>query len=840
MSQLSATAHHLVDRGHELLCERYPSGELEVVSFRGVEQLSRPYAFDLVVASVDVDAGALERDLLGRPATFWMSAPDSRRPVRGIVRRVESEEPSAAGAPQRHRVTLAPRLWLLGRGRSSRVFQDESVPEIVRHVLGAGRVRVAARLGATYAKRPYCVQYHESDLAFVRRVLAEEGISFAFEHDEEHDEEVVVLFDDASLLLPIGAALGLDALALPPSRLPLRDEAGMVAHGPAVHRFASARRLAPGSLRVFDLDFRRPSLDLTGEARVPDTAGDAFDESTLRAYDHASAFEYGARGDAAGAADLGPTDDRVAARHLEQLRRRALLARGESRAAGLAPGRWLELEAASLAKHEGRHTLVRVEHSGFRPGQHAPSVGGVGHATYQASFVCVPAGVTPRPPRPKRRVQQVMETATVTGPAGHEIHTDEHGRVKVRFHWDDAATPDERSSCWIRTVQAWAGAGWGFQFVPRVGMEVMVVFQGGDTDRPVVVGALHNAEHPPTFPLPAHKTRSGIRTQSSRGGGGHNELSFEDRAGFEQVYVHAQRNHDVVVRRDQTTRVGNNRTEQVTQDRFTVVGGSDMKTVGGDLTEAVLGDVARAVDGSVTTRVEGNAVDTVQGRAELQVAEALSAHVRGPSTLTLGADLVTRVEGSSTLIVGRHGDEAAQVLHVEGITELSSTMGTEISSQAGVVLRCGESSLRLLPDAIELVAPRVLVKGASARVEVAGDEVRVEAAEAVRVASDEGVELVGGSSTLRLSRSATLEGDEIKLVKKNASATREELAPTQPTTLELVDERGRPMPHQRFIITTWTGEKRAGVLDGRGRAELQLDEPGTITFPDVTDVRRDD
>jgi type VI secretion system secreted protein VgrG len=827
-----------IDRGHELLCERYPSGELEVVSFRGVEQLSRPYSFDVLVFAADVDEATLERDLLGQRVTLWVSsAYAGRRPVRGIVRRIEAEGLSGGGDAHRHRVSLVPRLWLLGRGRASRIFQDESVPRIVSLVLRERGVRVVERLRSTYAPRPYCVQYHESDLAFVRRLLAEEGISYAFEHDDEHDEEAVVLFDDASLLSPIGARLGLDAGAAPPSRLPFRDSPGMSTDLPAVHRFAFVRRLAVGAHGSFELDFRRPSLALTGEARV-EAVRDGFDEATLRDYDHVSGPEYGARAEPS-AHELGPTDDHVASRRLEQLRRRAALARGESRAAGLAPGRWLELEGAALAAHDGRYTLVRVEHTGFRPGAAAPHAG-ESRATYEASFVCAPAAITPRPARPTRRVQQVMETATVTGPAGQEIHTDEHGRVRVRFHWDRGARASAHSSCWIRTVQAWAGAGWGFQFVPRVGMEVMVVFQGGDADRPVVVGALHDAEHPPTFPLPANKTRSGIRTQSSRGGDGHNELSFEDRAGFEQVYVHAQRNHDVVVRRDQTTRVGNNRTEQVTQNRFTVVGGSDLKTIGGDLTEAVAGDVSRAVDGTLTTRVEGNRVELVRGRAEVTLDEALSARVAGPSEVRLDTDLVARVEGSSTVVVGRHGDETAHVVHVEGVTELSSTLGAELSSKTSLVLRCGESTIRLLPDAIELSAPRVSLKSASGRVEVAGDELRLEACGPVRLASDQRVELVGGASALRLSEVARLESDAIELVKKPAQVAREEGEASQLTSLELVDDAGRPMPHQRFVVTTWAGEKRLGVLDGAGRAELELDEMATITFPDVLDVRRED
>ena len=179
---------------------------------------------------------------------------------------------------------------------------------------------------------------------------------------------------------------------------------------------------------------------------------------------------------------------------------------------------------------DGHYVVARVEHTGRAP-EAAPGR----QPVYENRFVCVPAEVALRPKRPKRLLQQVVETAVVVGPAHEEVYTDEHGRVKVQFPWDLAGKNDARSSCWVRVAQAWAGAGWGFQFVPRIGMEVVVTFVGGDVDRPLITGCVPNAINVPPFMLPAQRTRSGIRTRTTPKGEGGNELSFEDRKGAEEI-----------------------------------------------------------------------------------------------------------------------------------------------------------------------------------------------------------------------------------------------------------------------------------------------------------------
>jgi type VI secretion system secreted protein VgrG len=806
---------------YELSTERYPAGELSVVSLRGVEQLSRPFSFEILLFGASIDAASLERDLLGQRATLWMRGSDEEeRAVHGVVRRLEAEGISGGGEHRhRFRVWLAPRLWLLGRGRNSRIFQDKTVPEIVATVLGASRVDHVFRLARTYAPRRYCVQHQESDLAFVRRLLAEEGIFYAFEHPPEGDREVVVFCDDAHLCAPIAGA----------PALVFRDGGGMKELDEDVRRFRVSRRVEPGATRLREFDFLRPSLDLHAVAEAPAPDG-AFDPSRLHVYDHHGEFE-GVAVDAA-----------TAARHLEQHRARAWVGQGESRCRRLLPGQVFTLTGDALAALDGRYTVIGIEHEGRTP--EAARAGGEAPEVYKNRFLCVPADVTPRPRRPKRRLQQVMETAIVVGPAGQEIHTDEHGRVKVQFHWDREGARNEHSSCWIRTMQAWAGTGWGFQFIPRVGMEVMVMFLAGDADRPMVIGATYNAEHPPPFPLPSSKTRSGIRTQTSRGGGGYNELSFEDRAGHERVHLHAQKDHEVVVKHDQTTRVGNHRTEQVSGHRFTVVTGNNLMSVGGNLTQSITGDEARAVEGSRSWAVQGNAADVVHGRADVRVAEDLQTRiggrerreVQGTTDVLLEDDLTLRVHGCSTTLVGQHDQRRSYVLHVEGVTELSGTGATEITSEKGLVLRCGKSSIHLTPERIEVTSPTIVLQGSGGSVALGDDQVKVKARSKILGLSDDKILFKASGASVRLDADARIDGSQVKLKSPDSASDAASDRHLEPTKIELVDDHGDPIPHQRYLVVLGNGEERSGLLDEHGKAEIELDESAQITFPGLSSV----
>lgn len=841
----------------ELRTERYDGGQLAVVSFQGIEGISRPFSFEILCSGTGVDAASLEADVVGRSATFELCGEgDARRSIHGVVRRVRAEGVGGdAEGRHRYRLWLAPRLWALGQNRNSRIFQDRTVREIVDQIFAESRIPCRHDLVGSSSPRPYCVQYQESDLRFVERILAEEGLVYFFDHQGDADGgDVVVLADDTRLCAPIAGA----------PELVFRDSSGMVERGEEVRRFQLEDRVRPRSVLLREFDFRRPSLDLVGEAATPGThdelvppprALDRGDAPLLRMYDHHT--ELGEEHADAGA---------LAARHLEQHRARAEVGTGRSRCRRLEPGRWFELTGAALHEHDGRYLVVRVRHEGRHPergGTADPAL-----EVYANRFECVRADVAHRPPRPRRRLQQVLETAIVVGPAGQEIYTDAHARIKVQFHWDRQGRRDERSSCWLRVMQAWAGAGWGFQFIPRVGMEVLVMFAGGDTDRPIVIGCAYNAAHPPPFPLPAEKTKSGIRTDSTRGGGGHNELSFEDRRGWEQVYVRAEKDLQAQVKNDlygavegsSTYRVGKNHVVQVGERSLTNVGGNAVTVVDGDSHSAIGGNLNESVNGAASRRVAGECSQTATGRGSERWESSLDRWVGADLTCTVDGARHERVGGASDASVGgRAAFHAHENLEVDvageigmavgkglrvmfgaseaptsmtvsdaGATEIAAAESVSLSAGDRVVMRTDEASLRLSGDTLTLVATKIRLQADTIEIVGSSSSLRLGddlegAGKTVKLTSDD-------DAKLELATDAKLAGAKVKL---GSAASASKLSASsdsadqerRETTVHLYDRSGRKLRNAPYEISYPGYFARGTSADGtvRVRAPAGVD-----------------
>jgi type VI secretion system secreted protein VgrG len=558
----------------------YGAGDLDVARVTGSERMSRPSSFDVDVVVRGAERAALGQ-LLGTRARLGFPGADGRQ-IAGIVARVSAH--GMVDERDLYRIRVVPALWLLGRRRNSRIFQQQSAPAIVRAILSEHGVEQLWKVERAYPTREYCVQYRETDLQFVTRLLAEEGIFYFIADPPAGDgeaPETVVFADAASAHRPIAG----DA------RLPVR-RTGALLHGEHVASFSLEEQVRSASTVHRGFDFKRPRLDLRGEARAEGGAADA--GAALEVYDHDGDSEEG-RIDGAGARSA-----------LEQLRAGATMARGESNCRRLAPGGSFELGEHPSENLNRRYAVVRLDHEVRQVA--GPRLEGGGEETYVNRFRCVPERVPYRPRRPRRELQQVTETATVVGPPGEEIHVDAHGRIKVQFHWDREGKNDEHSSCWLRAMQPWAGSAWGSQFIPRVGMEVVVTFVGGDVDRPMVVGAVYNAQNPTPYALPAHKTQSGIRTRSSPGGKGANELRFEDAAGEEQVYLHAQRDldelvendHTRTVRGDEAISVGRSSTVEIDGDQDVHVKGNEIITVEKNFVFHVVGKQVILFDGQGT------------------------------------------------------------------------------------------------------------------------------------------------------------------------------------------------------------------------------------------------
>jgi type VI secretion system secreted protein VgrG len=787
---------------------------LRVASFRGREGMSMLSSFDVTaIAPSDEDLG--DEALLGSPAA--LVAQDPVGPSRLIDGVVAAVRPSAARSLQdrrSYRVRLAPALWMLKWRVKSRIFQNLSVPEIVGKVLAGAGVPYTSELSRPYPARAYCVQYRESDYDFIRRVLAEEGISYSFERQPAApgggrglSPDPMILSDSEQFYPFISGPDGAPTPSTPV--LHHREFDGGSPRDDEISRFEVRRIVRPRRLLLRDYDFRSPSLDLRSraeaDAAVPaPPEGGGSDLGELHVYRHRGEYEE---------PEISATRASI---DLEQQRRRAVIGRGDSVCRRLAPGHRFRLDAGSALDLSGEYVVTRVDHEGHAPGFDGAGTGA--KEVYKNRFECAPASRAYRPRRPKRSPFQVCETATVVGPSGEDVHTDSFGRIKVQFHWDLDGKRDESSSAWIRVAQGWAGTGWGLQFIPRIGMEVLVTFLGGDVDCPVVTGCLANAAHPPAFVLPREKTRSGIRTNSTPGGGGFNEVSFEDSSGGEVIRLHAQRNWDSVVRHDHTRSVGHD--EQIR------IGGSREVAIAGELSELVGGSSTETVEGDRTTVVGGSADHTVRGSGDIRFAGDLTTivggrerrTVSGQAEIVLEDDALVRALGATAVIVGHHDAPRSLALHVEGTAQLSSTQLTEVSSETAISLRCGSSSIRITPESISISAKTVSVNGGESTVLASQDRMTLWSKTKATVEA-ESMLLRSDGASVALSSTARINGDKVKL--KSGHDPAEDgpvVEPPKPTLIEVVNPDGAPIPRQRFIVVQESSSPASRTRPARRRS----------------------
>jgi type VI secretion system secreted protein VgrG len=604
----------------------FTQGELAVVEFEAREAISAPYRIEVIfTTSLDIVVEAAE--LLAAPATLVIrQGTDDIRYLHGILS--ELSRWNVGDGPQRHRyrAVLEPRFHQLRHTRKSRIFQQKSIPEIVQQVLDEGQVQYTLEVQGSYVPRDYCVQYRESDFDFVSRLLEEVGIFYFFRHEQGGHE--LVLGDSPNTHTPIPGD----------PCITFRDPAGMAPDEDCIFEMTGKLEVVPGAVAMRDFDFVRPSLDMTVDSQSSD--GDA----ALEVYDYPGKYE-----------DPGPGRD-IAKVRMEELRAPAQVAWGQGLSRRLSPGGKFELAEHAQADLNQEYVLLSVAHEGYQPEAlvfEQQNAGRTDRKPYRCTFQCMPSSVPYRPPRRTRRpVIPGPQTAIVVGPSGEEIFTDEHGRVKVQFHWDREAPGDDKSSCWIRVSQGWAGPAWGSLYLPRIGQEVVVDFLEGDPDRPLITGRVYNGHNPPPADLPAKRTQSTLRSDSSPGGGGYNELRFEDAAGEEEIYLHAQKDMDIVIENDKTQSVGGNESLTVAKDRSREVGGNQSLSVQGNDETRVTGNQAVAVQQNRTTMVTGNHSETIGGTQSVEVGSAHSLTVALASAETIGLAKALTVGGAYAVTVG--------------------------------------------------------------------------------------------------------------------------------------------------------------------------------------------
>lgn len=534
-----------------LRIEKSPLGkdELLLAGFQGREGLSELFSFRLDLLSENWNIAP--RSIVGKPITFSMPLSNGeKRHFNGAVRRFSRGPAVGNGGPCQYRAELVPWLWFLTRSANCRIFAEQSVKDILQKVFedhGFSH-EVKFELSAAHPKREYCVQYRETDFAFVSRLMEEEGMFYYFHHQPGKHELVVADASTAYKDCPEGR---------------IEYYPGDKASDRLI-RWDHDYEFRAGRWSHTDYNFETPANKLATESK------------TLRGMDDAGKYTlYNYPGGYA----KTPNGDSIARIRMEQEEVSGDTATAEGTCRTLHPAGRFQLQAKESAPqdHDKRFTITSVEHTA---GDTSYTQGDSGGLTYDNCITCIPADVVFRPARstPKPAVQG-LESAVVVGPDKDTVHTDKYGRIKVKFHWDRG---EKSESCWIRTSQAWAGSNWGSVFLPRVGQEVVVSFLGGDPDRPIITGSVYNAQQMPAYKMPDSASQSGIKSRSWPNGSSDmfNELRFDDKKDKESVYFQAQKDFSRVVKHDDSLKVDNNRTIGIKKDlTSTISEGNESNTL---------------------------------------------------------------------------------------------------------------------------------------------------------------------------------------------------------------------------------------------------------------------
>lgn len=592
--------------------------ELLFEGMHAEETLGQPF-----LVKIEMSAATLKTDLtkmLGSKCSVWLylkedenSGGGANRYFHGIITRAVAA--GLVSGSYRYSLEVRPQIWLLSQFADCRIFQQDTPFNIVKTLfgeLGYSDVDDRRQGGSGDQQVEYCVQYRETSLNFITRLMEQYGFYYYFRFSK--DAHTLVFADDPN---------GHEQVS---EEVPYRfDQTEFRAVDDHIWRWQVDHLVTSGKWTYRDYNFETPSADLTAKSVKEEQHNDSYE-----VYDFPGLY-----------LDAG-AGQRLADLRMQDVTRRRHVFLGQSNSRDLRAGLRFKLKDHPESAVNGEYLLTRsvvtVGGAEGTPNQDAQQMD-----TYRVDTTAikwdVPFRLSPVTPRPVIRGPQ---TAKVVGSAGDEISTDKYGRIKVRFPWDRGNRPDEEASCWIRVAQSWAGPSFGAMFIPRVGMEVVVQFLEGNPDRPLITGAVYNANNMAPYALPANKTQTGWKSNSSTGGGGANELRFEDKAGSEEVYLHAQKDLTSEVKHDHSYKVLNDQTGEITQNRtVTIKSGNDKLTVsaGGHTLSVPAGKSATT---AVTVEITGNtSITLTSGGSSIEL---------NPAGVTIKATTVT-INGSSAVMI---------------------------------------------------------------------------------------------------------------------------------------------------------------------------------------------
>ncbi|WP_334598531.1 type VI secretion system Vgr family protein [Pseudomonas alvandae] len=516
----------------------------------GGEELGRLFNYELQLHSLD---NAIDlNQVLGKPMCVSLQLDGGgERHFHGIVARFSQNVDQGQFAS--YQATLRPWLWLLTRTSDCRIFQNLTIPQIIKQVFrDLGFSDFEDALSRPYREWEYCVQYRETSFDFVSRLMEQEGIYYFFRH--EQGRHVLVLAD----------AYGAHTTAPGYGSVPYYPKNEQQRERDHIHDWHLAQEVQPGSLELNDYDFQRPSarIDVRSAMPRPHAAGD------YPLFDYPGTYVQ---------SEDGEHYARTRIEALQTLHEQVELA-GNAR--GLGSGHLFSLTGFTRQDQNREYLIVGARY--YLSQESGESGVGAPSAQFESSLTCIDAQQSFRPMAITHRpIVKGPQTAMVVGPKGEEIWTDQFGRVKVHFYWDRHDQSNENSSCWIRVSQSWAGKNWGSMQIPRIGQEVIVSFLEGDPDRPIITGRVYNAEQTVPYDLPENATQSGMKSRSSKGGtpANFNEIRMEDKKGAEQLYIHAERNQDIVVEVDESHSVGHDRNKSIGHNETVTIGNNRLRIV---------------------------------------------------------------------------------------------------------------------------------------------------------------------------------------------------------------------------------------------------------------------
>ncbi len=596
--------------------------EKGVLLFRalsGVESLSAP--FDFTVELLSESDRVPPKSLLGQSLTLEIPLPSQApRFLNGKITAVAVGNEERDGTRYTsYNVHLQSDLWPLTQDKNFRIFQEQSVPQIIKTLLGEYNIGFDDRLTSNYRLWEYCVQYNESTFNFISRLMELEGIYYYFSHDR--DKHTLILADAPQLH---SAFSGYETIPY------IQTPGGGVGDSEGISQWTLAEQATPGIYSLSDYDFRKPNAWLFQARQNPVSPS----PGQIDVYEWPGRYTEHQQGE-----------------FYARVRQEAWKAEHQQIEAhattfGIVPGHTFTLSKAPYAADNGDYLIISAR---YLLRENGYTSGDSGEIEQNIDFTVIPAD-TPWHPRqyaewPKTHGPQ---TARVVGPAGESIWTDKYGRIKVKFHWDRFGPDDAGSSCWVRVSSAWAGQGYGGVQIPRVGDEVVVDFINGDPDRPIVIGRVYNDACMPPWSLPAGATQMGFLSRTKDGDSSTgNALRFEDKAGAEQMWLNAHRNMDTNVNNDATATIGNNLS--------TSVAGQEDHSVTGDRNHAVQGNEAISVQGDETVSIQGNETTDIKGNRTRAVTGNEECSVDGNRTATVKGDETREVTGKCTeTITGIH------------------------------------------------------------------------------------------------------------------------------------------------------------------------------------------